>query len=195
MRMSSMLLLAALFLAGCGGGSKAVQEPVYYLLRADVGTPTNAPAGPFVLGINRVALADYLAQPGIVVATNGSQVRPARQHLWAESLDSSLRLFLRDTVSARVAYPISADTGRRQEWDYRLDIRIDQWHGSLAGQAQIDASWIVIDMATDQQMVRRRFQQTGVLKEDGYDALVATQTALLDALAAAIAESLAAVGT
>jgi uncharacterized lipoprotein YmbA len=193
--MGVVLSLAILMLAACGGGSKAVKEPNFYLLRANEGALTSAPLGPFVLGINRIALADYLAQPGIVVATEGSQVRPARQHLWAEPLDFSLRLFIRDAVSSRVGYAISADTGRRQEWDYRLDVRIDEWHGSLAGQTRIDASWIVIDMTSDEQIIRRRFQQTGVLSDDGYDALVATQTELLDALAAAIAESLASLGT
>ena len=123
-------------------------------------------------------------------ASLGHLERAARQHLWAEPLDSSIRLFLRDAISAHLGYPVSVDIGRRQSWNYRVDIRIDKWHGSLAGEADILASWVLIDVANDNELSRYRFEQTGALKADGYDALVAAQTELLDALAAAIAASL-----
>lgn len=188
MRTLVLLLLSASLLIGCSGGSKK-PEPVFYLLRADTSAPDHAPA--LKVGIGRVSIADYLGQTGIVVALGGNRLRPARQHLWAEPLDSSIRIFLRDAVSAEAGYPISADFARRQTWQYRLDVRVDEWHGSLAGQARIMASWVVIDVANDRELSRHRFEQTGVLAADGYDALVAAQTDLLDALADAIARSLA----
>lgn len=189
MRMLALLLMALLLLAGCSGGKKA-PEPSFYLLRAQARVPDGLQNPPVKVGINRVAVADYLGQDGIVVATSGDQVRPARQHLWAEPLDSSIRLFLRDAISAKLGYAVSADTGRRQFWKYRVDIRIDEWHGSLAGQARILASWGLFDVAKNSELSRYRFEQTGVLKADGYDALVAAQSELLDGLAAAIATSL-----
>jgi len=194
MRMFALFLLAPLLLAGCSGGKKA-PEPTAYLLRADARVPDGLQNPSVRIGINRVALADYLGQAGIVVATNGDQVRAARQHLWAEPLDSAIRVFLRDAISADLGYPVSADTGRRQNWQYRVDVRIDEWHGSLAGDARILASWLVIDVATDGELSRHRFERTGTLKADGYDALVAAQTELLEALAAAIAASLQDIGT
>lgn len=193
MRLICVLLLAAAFLTACGGGSKATPEPVFYLLRADARAPDGAMAASVTIGINRIVIADYLGQAGIVVATDDNQVRPARQHLWAEPLDSSIRLFLRDAISARLGYSLSADIGRRQDWDYRLDIRLDEWHGSLMGTARIDASWIVIDVDSDTEILRQRFRQDGVLKDDGYDALVSAQEQLLDALAVAVAASLASI--
>jgi len=189
MRKLALLLLAALLLAGCSGGKKA-PEPTFYLLRAEARVPDGPQNPPVRIGLNRVSIADYLGQEGIVVAISRDQVRPARQHRWAEPLDSSIRLFLRDAISSDLGYPVSADIGRRQSWQYRVDVRIDEWHGSLAGDVRIVASWLLIDVATDSELSRFRFEQTGALATDGYDALVAAQIRLLDALAAKIADSL-----
>lgn len=186
-----MLLPVILLLAACSvGGTKAAPEPTFYLLRSEARAPDGLKKPPIDIGINRVSVADYLGQQGIVVATNGGQIRPARQHLWAESLDSSIRLFLQDAVSVELGYPVSADAGRRRSWEYLVDVRIDEWHGSLDGEARILASWVLIDVSKDRVLSRQRFERTGALKADGYDALVAAQTDLLDALAIAIAASL-----
>ena len=195
MRTLYWLPVAVALLSGCGGGGQKADEPVLYLLRADAGVPSGPQDAPVRIGLNRVAIAAYLGQPGIVVETGANQVRPARQHLWAEPLDSSVRLYLRDAISARMGYAVSADFARRVQWDYRIDLRIDEWHGTLAGNARIVAYWIVIDMATDKELKRHRFEQTGMMTADGYEALVATQTKLLDSLAAAVAESLAGLGS
>lgn len=188
MRILSLVLLAPVLLIGCSGGSKKL-EPTFYLLRAEARVPDGQQTPAILIGINRVSVADYLGQAGIVIATNGNQIRPAQQHLWAEPLDYSIRLFLRDAVSAELGYPVSADTGRRQSWDYRLDVRIDEWHSSLAGDARILASWSVIDVATDNELSRYRFERTGGLTSEGYDGLVTAQTALLQALAESVADS------
>lgn len=190
-----LILLSASLLAGCSGGGKKESEPTFYLLRSEARAPDGLKEPPVNVGISRVAVADYLGQQGIVVATSSGQVRPARYHLWAESLDSAIRLFLRDAVSVQLGYPVSADTGRRQHWKYRVDIRIDEWHGYLDGEARILATWVLIDVARDKVLSRHRFEETGALKADGYDALVAAQADLLEALAAAIAASLKALNS
>ena len=190
MRLTIVLLFASLLLAACSGGSKKVSEPTFYLLRSEARAPEGLREPAVEIGINRVSVADYLGQQGIVVATRNGQVRPARQHLWAESIDSAMRLFLQNAISVELGYPVSADTGRRRSWRYLVDIRIDEWHGYLEGDARILASWILVDVAKDRVLSRHRFEQTGVLEAEGYDALVAAQTELLDALAVAIAASL-----
>jgi uncharacterized lipoprotein YmbA len=189
MRAFVALLPVCLLLAACAGGTKA-PDPTFYLLRSEARAPDGLKKPAVDIGINRVSVADYLGQQGIVVATNGGQIRPARQHLWAESLDSSIRLFLQDAISVELGYPVSADVGRRRSWKFLVDVRIDEWHGSLDGEARILASWVLIDVSKDRVLSRHRFEQTGALKADGYDALVAAQTDLLDALAVEIAMSL-----
>ncbi len=190
MKLLPGLILTALILAGCTMGGSAVEEPSFYLLRADTRLPDAPQPAPVSVGIGRVSIADYLAQAGIVVATSGDRVRPAHLHLWAEPLDSAIRLFLRDAISAEAGYLISADTARRGSWDYRLDIRIDEWHGSLAGDVRIRASWTLINTANDHEVAGHRFERTAMQADDGYEALVATQKRLLADLAGGIAASL-----
>jgi uncharacterized lipoprotein YmbA len=190
----SVWLLAALLLAGCSGNSPK-PDPHVYLLRAQRGLPDGRQEPPVEIGINRVSVASYLAQQGIVVATTGDQIHAGRQHLWAEPLDSAIRLFLQDAISAALGYPISADAARRPSWDYRVDVRIDEWHGALTGDVRIQASWAVFDGAKQQARAEYRFEQTAAMRSDGYDALVAVQKDLLTALADAIADSLRGLGT
>jgi len=190
MKIRSVFILTAWLLAGCFGGGNRVSEPEFYLLRADVQLPDGPQAPAVTVGIARVSIADYLGQAGIVVASGGNQVRPARQHLWAEPLDSSIRLFLRDAISSELGYPIYGDTAKRLSWDYRIDIRIDEWHGSLEGDVKMLASWTVIDVSNDTELVRHRFERMIGMTDDGYDALVEAQKSLLSELAVAISASL-----
>jgi uncharacterized lipoprotein YmbA len=183
-----LLLLTGLVVA-CSGGSK-VPEPTYYLLRADSGLQSGAQTAPVSIGLGRVSIADYLAQDGIVVATGDGQIRPARQHLWAEPLDNSVRLYLRDAVASKFGQWVSADVAERQSWQYRIDVRIDEWHGALTGEARIVAEWMLLDVTAGKILLTRRFERTGALTADGYEALVSEQTRLLDSLAADIAANL-----
>jgi len=183
-----LFLLTGLVVA-CSGGSK-VPEPTYYLLRADSALQSGAQTAPVSMGLGRVSIADYLSQDGIVVSTGDGQVRAARQHLWAEPLDNSVRLYLRDAVATKLGQWVSSDLAERQSWQYRIDVRIDEWHGALSGGVRLVAEWTLLDVAADKTLLKRRFQSTGALAADGYDALVAEQTRLLDELAADIAANL-----
>jgi uncharacterized lipoprotein YmbA len=190
MKILPLFLLTVWLLAGCFGGGNGAPEPEFYLLRADVQLPDGPQAPAVTVGIARVSIADYLGQAGIVVASSDDKVRPARQYLWAEPLDSSIRLFLRDAISAELGYPVYADTAKRLSWDYKIDIRIDELHGSLEGDVKILAFWNVIDVSHDTEVVRHRFERMIGMTDDGYDALVESEKILLSGLAAAISASL-----
>jgi uncharacterized lipoprotein YmbA len=161
-----------------------------YLLRADVELPQGEQLAPLDIGIARVGLAGYLGQAGVVLATDDGTVRAARQHIWAEPLDQAIRVYLRDAVSAELGYPISADTARRLSWDYRVDVRIDQLHGSLDGEVTLVALWSVMEANSQQELGNYRFESVQPQPETGYDSTVATQKLLLSDLAAEIAASL-----
>lgn len=182
------LLLTVMTLTACASSSPA-PETNTYLLRPDVTPVQGEQTAPMDIGIGRIALASYLAGAGIVVRTEGDRVRSARQHIWAEPLDTALKVYLRDTISAELGYAVSLDSGVRQSWDYRIDIYVDQMHGGMDGEAVLDASWKVIDVETSAALTAQRFAQTTQQSGTGYDALVEAQKALLNQLAAAIASS------
>ena len=190
MKQLSIFILLAGSLAGCLGGGSHAPEPVVYLLRADVKLPDGPQTSPVEVGISRVSVADYLGQSGIVVVSSGNQLRVARQHRWAEPLDSSIRLFLHDAISAERGYLIHGDTAKRLSWKYQLEIRIDEWHGSLDGDVKLVAFWAIINTSDETVVARHRLERTAGLAEDGYAALVESQTKLLYELADAISASL-----
>jgi uncharacterized lipoprotein YmbA len=69
----------------------------------------------------------------------------------------------------------------------RLDVNIDQMHGTMDGAALLAAHWSIDDLNGSR---RFRYVNTSVLKSDGYDALVSAQRQLLEQFALAIIESL-----
>jgi uncharacterized lipoprotein YmbA len=183
------LTFAACVIVGCASSSPG-PEKQQYLLRADVTLPDGPQQVPARVGIGRVVLADYLDQPGIVVLTEGNKVRAARQHYWAEPLQMGINLYMRDALTARTGYTVSADTARRLNWQYRLDIGIDRLHGTLDGQVRLVAGWSIINTAMDTEIAQYRFDRSTQQQEDGYDSLVAAEVSLLAQLADEIAASL-----
>lgn len=185
----ALMALAGVYLSSCAS-EPDIPETNYYLLRSDARLNSGEQASPATLGIGRVVAAEYLNQSGIVVITQDNKVRPARQHLWAEPLESSIRTFLRDEIASRVDYPVSGDPSRRLYWKHRIDVDIDRFHGTLDGQVTLVASWILLDATSLVELARYRYERNANTSRDGYDALVATQTELLSDLAKAIADSL-----
>jgi hypothetical protein len=188
------LTLIALVLYGCASSSPG-PEKQHYLLRADVEIADGLQQVPARVGIGRIVLADYLNQPGIVIVTESNTIRPARQHLWAEPLDAGLRAYMRDALTARAGYPVSPDSARRLSWKYRIDIGIDQLHGSLDGDVRLVAGWVIIETATDTELAQYRFDRTTQQQDDGYDSLVVAEETLLSQLADQIAGSMQSVIT
>ena len=184
-------IVLALFLIGC---ASTPTERSYYLLRAEVPADL-APADPdALLGIARPSIAQYLNRTGIVVQVGEHQVREARYHLWAEPLDRGIRYYLSHRVSALLGRSLNTGPGTEDTWRYRIDVSVEEFHGTLNGEARLVANWSLRNLMNgaviEAQYLRRTRQQTG----DGYPALVDAQIALLEELAESIVQALRRVG-
>lgn len=170
-------------LSGCA--SQAI-EPTYYLLRSDQALPSGAlqPSTTFSLGA--VEIAPYLNQAGLVVETTDGQTRPANHHLWAEPIFDGARNFLATQIAqarGEELLPANLSTATTV-----VNIRIDELHGTLDGNAHIVAYWWLV--RDDKVIALNRFSQTQALASSGYQALVDAEKALLAQLAQRIAEGL-----
>jgi uncharacterized lipoprotein YmbA len=187
MKTLALVILLTLVTA-CAGKSTPSQN--YYLL------PITAPAGsvrveaPVSVGLSRLEVAHYLKQDGIVVETMEGKIRPANYNQWAEPLSEGLRRLLRSQISEALGYEISADTLQRSSWDVVLDAEIERFHGTLAGEAILIAHWRLVPAAAPENSVAYRFSETRALQREGYGGLVEAETALLNDLARAIADSI-----
>lgn len=182
MKVAGLLLLA--LLSGCASQTIA---PTYYLLRSNQDLPSSALSTSTQYSLGTVEIAAYLDQPGLVIATANGETRPASQNLWAEPIYDGVRNFLSTEIaqaSGRELLPaeLTKDTTV-------VNIRIDQLHGTLEGQAQIVAYWWLV--RDDEVTTLNRFSESRALAASGYSALVDAEKALLSELAQRIAATLA----
>jgi len=184
--MKPVLAILAVFAAGCAGKTPELTQ---YLLRTD--TPDRVVAqAPASIGIDNLTVASYIDAPGLVMESSNGEVYAARHHQWADPLRESLRSFLASEISAASGHAIGAYSYRESNWKRRLDIHIDQLHGSADGSARLVANWAVIDAVNLTVLTERRFSDSESLSADGYDALVRAEKTLLRRLATAIAATL-----
>jgi len=183
MRISA--LLTVLLALAC---TSPTPTPTRYLLPADVPPGTVRVEPPVRVGLARVAVPPYLGELGLVIETAPGQVRPARQHVWAEPLDTGLRRFLRIEISKALGHEIGSDPVRKARWQAVIDVGIDRLHGNLDGEALLVARWSIARKGGETS--DHRFAASQPLPRPGYPGLVDAEVQLLRQLAQAIAASL-----
>ena len=185
--MKSLVLIALLIVAGCASSVPALKQ---YLLRTDVPAQFTVEPSTRVVGLGGLVVAPYIDGPGIVLETSDGEIRAARDHQWAEPLRESIRRFLAREISHQAGQFIRAQSSGENDWQRRIDIRIDELHGTASGDAHLVAYWTIFDIAERKVISEHGFEATQALSVDGYKALVRAEKVLLDKLASAIAASL-----
>ena len=181
----SILVVVSLLIVGC---SSQPVEPNYYLLRptGELQSRTLVPSSDFALG--DVRIASYVDQQGLLLETTAGEIRPARQHLWAEPMYESVRTFLDLEISRAKGSDIFAAKFNKDA--IIIDIRIDQLHGTHDGQAMLAAYWWL--RKGNEIIASYQYAERKMLAADGYAALASAEKALLSDLAEKIAASLVA---
>lgn len=172
------------WLTACAGPAKT-----FYVLSS--GGQTLSAEGPAV-GVGPVALAGHLDRPNLVFMEGQNRLVVAESHRWAGDLADNVAQVMAVNVggelgSGRVqAYPWGSDGGLRAQ----VTLDIHQLQGNATGDAVVSASWRIY--ALPQRTLVRSGSWSGVepLHEDGYEALVAAESRLLERLAREIAGQL-----
>jgi uncharacterized lipoprotein YmbA len=181
------MLLAIVLVTGCTSSVPTLNQ---YLLRSDVPSQFSVTKHLATVGLGAVIVAPYIDGLGLVLESRDGEVRAARDHQWAEPLRDSLRVFMARETSVSAGQVIRAyDTGDN-DWQRRIDLRIDQLHGTPSGEAKLVAYWQVFDTEKRTVISENGFSDTQALGADGYAALVVAEKALLITLAAKMAASL-----
>lgn len=186
--MRTLALSLLLLVAAC---SAQPTRTTTYLLRADSDTQSGptVPAGDIAFG--KLQIARYIDQPGLVLQTGAGEVHVARYHQWAEPLRASLESLLQAEISRQLGRDIRFQPDGPV--GTRIDVIIDQLHGTADGEAVLVASWRLRRAAGEDEV--HRFVGSEPLARDGYPALVEAERLLLLRLAAGIAASLPAAGS
>lgn len=183
----TLLLLLVTIAAGC---ASPPQETTRYLLRSESSTRAGVIPDANLVGIAQVRVASYLDQPGIVVETAPREVHSAHLNIWAEPLSEGVRHYLRSALSRDLGYEVSDENASRNQWSYEVQVKINEFHGTLSGEARLVAAWSIVTSASSEPVRGLRHSDSETLSEPGYAGLVDAQTRLLDRLAARIAVAL-----
>lgn len=182
-----MMRVASLFLVALLSGCASQPIPTtYYLLRSDQNLQSSALSTSTQYSLGTVEIAAYLDQPGLVMAIGNGEMRPASQNLWAEPIYDGVRNFLATEIAQASGQELLP--AKLASAPTVVNIRIDQLHGTLDGQAQIVAYWWLVSDGEVASL--NRFSETRALTASGYSALVDAEKILLADLAKKIAASL-----
>ncbi|MEE4143923.1 MAG: ABC-type transport auxiliary lipoprotein family protein [Halieaceae bacterium] len=180
--MRILCALAVVLLTAC---SSQPPQTATYLLRSEVPAGADVPLSDSGIALGNIRVAKYIDQPGLVLATGDGTIHAAKFHVWAEPLQVALRRYLATLVSDASGRDIAAATDSATVT--RIDVSVDQLHGTGSGSAVLVAYW---NIDSQGQSKSYRFSEQQSLSGDGYDALVRAQETLLKRLAEAISASL-----
>ena len=185
--MKYLAIATILFATACTSTVPSLQQ---YLLRSDTSSDYAVQNASAVVGIGLITVASYIDGLGLVLETSDGEVRTARDHQWAEPLRESLRTYLAREISVEGGQVIRSQRGGETDWQRRIDIRIDELHGTAAGEARLVAYWTVFDLENRTVIAENGFAETEALTDSGYMALVQSHKVLLGKLASAISATL-----
>lgn len=183
-RVGTAVALAFLF-AGCG----SKQE--YYRLSPSGAAPTGSSSGG-TIGIGPVNLPGYLNRAEIVFQNGANEFQiPGNAH-WAGSLDENISSVLAADVARNfrsadvIKYPWPVG---QQAPSYQVPIDIRQFHSISGSEAILDVSWR-IQTRSGGAGIRHSATFHEPIQGDGYAAVVAAESRLLEQCAAEIARTL-----
>jgi uncharacterized lipoprotein YmbA len=185
-----VVLFLFVLLASC----RSADMPLtWYVLAPTPAASAAAPApvddGP-VLVIERVELAEFLRQAGLVLQTGPQQLQLSRQHLWAQGLDEALpRLLLQELQRQTPRHRILLATDHAPDPAWRLRLQVDAFHALDTGEVVCAGRFQLIEAATGNSRVRE-FRFTAGLQDDGHAHAVAQLAGLTQELAALVAQEL-----
>ena len=182
----SILLSVILLCAGCS--SPPPTETSDYLLRPQT-TTDHADAEP-TIGLGKIEVAPYLDQEGIVLETRPGELNTAKHNRWAEPLDFAIRRYLQVTIAAASGQNVAGSFTARDGVQTQIEVFVHQFHGTVSGNVKLVAEWQIESVDSGELLTRRQFSGNETLRGDGYAELVRAHAALLDRLAASIADDI-----
>ena len=184
------MLKPALFLISLLALTACSTQRNFYVLSPAGKSPASGGVG---IGVGPVDLANYLTErPYIVFQSSPNKMEISDLHEWAGELGDDFSRVLATNLGRH------KNTGnvRTYPWDhegdlkYQVTIDVRQFHGTSGGDAILEASWRVYSLPESRLVTSKTTTLHEPLRGDGFEALVAAQSRLIDRLALTIAKQL-----
>jgi uncharacterized lipoprotein YmbA len=168
-KISLLQLALGLMLVGCASSPATIE---YFLIdpASSDSTAVEVSDGAGSVVLEAIEMPGFLTQAGLVMQSGDNQISVSRTHLWAERLDKALSQVLVKKLQhgseAFIFYQGDSD------WiiaaDYRIRLRIDNFHPTAAGEAVSSGSYQLMDTRSGQSTPPRYFSFSRDLQADGY---------------------------
>ena len=175
---------ATLLSGGCGG-----KPQEFFRLSAVSGGPTRA--GGLAVGMGPVTLPGYIDRTQLVFQSGTNEFQLPSKASWAGPLGENVTQVLADDLGQH----LHSGNVLRDPWPansklrYQVVVNVEQFHSVSGGDAILDVSWLVEEPESRQILSRHKASFHEPVQGDGYAAVVAAESQLLDQLAGAIARS------
>lgn len=177
-------LSVLLGLASCGSPPKS-----FYLLTPEGSPPARGGIG---VGVGPVSLAAYVDRPNLVLQESGHRLAVADSHRWAGDLADNFSRVLAVNLGRALgsgsvrAYPWDNDSGLK----YQITVDVIHLHGTAEGDAVLEVAWRAYALPERRLVLTRSWSASEPLERDGYEALVAAQSRLVNRVAQDMADEL-----
>jgi uncharacterized protein len=172
-----------LLLSGCSSPPAITYYQLPAVVADNIATDTDVSAPHKALFVEPIQVASYLNGRGLVLQLSEVELVMARQHLWAEALESQLQRQLRDRLLSQAPEYTAVLQARADA--VRISVQLEQFHGVAAGYAIASGRF-----AMSNQPDSHAFRLRVALADDGYPALVLALGQVLQQLSEQIAVQL-----
>ena len=183
-------LLASLFTFSSCGLVKEKPVRAYYFLSAAGSAPTNSGLG---IGVGPVDFAPFLTErQNLLFQSAPNRLEFSDYHLWAGDLTKDFSRVLATNLGRRLGtgnvrvYPWQKES----ELGYQVTVDVVRFQGTADGETVLEANWRAYRLPSGELVKNRNTTVYDDLQTDGFEELAASQSRLIDRLAAVIAQSL-----
>ncbi len=183
------LVLGLVLTSSCSFFSKSPGRS-YYVLSAAGSAPSRSGIG---IGVGPVDLAPFLTErPNLLFQSTPNRLEFSENHLWAGDLEDDFSRVLATNLGRRLGtgnvkvYPWQ----RESELSYQITVDVIRFQGTPDGETVLEANWRAYRLPESILVKNENTTVSDDLIQDGFEELAASQSRLIDKLAAAIARSL-----
>lgn len=187
-----VLLTSMLFVYGCA----RTQPARFYLLSPLPGVARTSEdpqsSHPLVLTVGPVKLPQYLDRPQIVTRLSSNKLKLAELERWGEPLEDTFARVLAENLSVLLATDRVTIFPRSEvaKSDYQVMVEVFRFDGEPGGGACLQACWSIVPAGGEETLVARKSAREMATATQGYEGLVAAQSALVGELSREIAEAI-----
>ena len=183
------LVAGLLLISSCSFFSKTPGRS-YYVLSAAGSAPTQSGIG---IGVGPVDLAPFLTErPNLLFQSTPNRLEFSENHLWTGDLENDFSRVLATNLGSRLGmgnvkiYPWQKES----ELNYQVTVDVVRFQGTPDGETVLEANWRAYRLPEGALVKNQNTTVRDDLLVDGFEELAASQSRLVDKLAAVIAKHL-----